>query len=57
MLNVDPKDCLVIEDAISGIESGHAAGAGVIAVGGIKSDKAFACVNSLDEILDTVKFD
>lgn len=32
MINVDPKDCLVFEDSISGIQSAHNAGMQVIAL-------------------------
>ncbi len=31
-LGVDPKNCLVVEDAISGIEAGKAAGARVLGI-------------------------
>ncbi len=33
MLGMDPADCLVVEDAVSGAEAGHAAGMKVVCVG------------------------
>ena len=33
MLGMDPRDCLVVEDAVSGAEAGHAAGMKVACVG------------------------
>jgi len=31
-LGVDPKDCLVVEDAVSGIQAAHAAGMDAVGV-------------------------
>ncbi|KIJ38498.1 hypothetical protein M422DRAFT_781425 [Sphaerobolus stellatus SS14] len=46
-LNVDPKNCLVVEDAVSGILSGKAAGARVLGV----------CTSSEREVVATAKPD
>lgn len=37
---VDPKDCLVVEDAVSGAEAGHAAGMKVACLGDASKNKA-----------------
>ena len=39
-LGMDPKDCLVVEDAISGAEAGHAAGMKVACLGDAALNKA-----------------
>ena len=40
MLGVEPKDCIVFEDSLAGIQAAVNAGMPVVAVGGIRSDKA-----------------
>ena len=54
-LGVDPKDCVVLEDAQSGVEAGRAAGTKVIAVPNAFTashdfSKADTVVHSLEEI-------
>ena len=39
-LGVEPSDCIVFEDSLAGIEAACNAGMPVVAVGGIRSDKA-----------------
>ncbi|KAJ7630461.1 HAD-like domain-containing protein [Roridomyces roridus] len=46
-INVDPKKCLVVEDAVSGIRSGKAAGAVVLAV----------CTSSSREVINNSQAD
>lgn len=41
-LHVDPKECVVMEDAPSGIRAGHAAGARVIAIASTYATEAIA---------------
>lgn len=54
-LGVEPKDCLVFEDALSGVKAGKAAGCTVVAVPDPRMDKALfdgladVVLNSLDE--------
>lgn len=40
MLGVDPADCIVFEDSLAGIDAAVNAGMPVVAVGGIRSEKA-----------------
>jgi HAD superfamily hydrolase (TIGR01509 family) len=42
MLNLEPKDCIVVEDALSGLEAGYRAGAGmIIAMASMESDELY----------------
>lgn len=50
-LRANPENCLVFEDAPSGIEAALKAGAKVIAVGGIKDDRALLCIDDFTELL------
>ena len=50
MLGVDPGDCIVFEDSLAGIEAACNAGMPVVAVGGIRSDKAVLHIQDFREI-------
>ena len=50
-LGVDPEECLVFEDSISGCQSGKAAGCAVIAVPDLRMDKS-VFDGIADQILD-----
>ncbi|MDE7164947.1 MAG: HAD-IA family hydrolase [Clostridiales bacterium] len=50
-LGAKHENCLVFEDAPSGIEAALNAGAKVIAVGGIKDTRALLCINDFTELL------
>ena len=50
MLGVDPSQCIVFEDSLAGIEAACNAGMPVVAVGGIRSDKAIAHIADFREI-------
>ncbi len=51
-LGVAPQKCLVFEDSAAGIEAGLASGASVIAIGGIKDDRALMCVDDFTALLN-----
>ena len=51
MLGVDPADCIVFEDSLAGIAAAVNAGMQVVAVGGIRSDKAVLHIPDFQEIL------
>ena len=50
MLGVDPADCIVFEDSLAGIEAAVNAGMPVVAVGGIRSDKAVLHIQDFRDI-------
>lgn len=52
MLGVDPCDCIVFEDSLAGIEAACNAGMPVVAVGGIRSDKAVLHIQDFQQIRD-----
>lgn len=49
------EECLVFEDSLVGIEAAIKAGMSVIAIGGIKSDKALACFDDFSEMISLIK--
>ena len=52
MLHVDPSRCIVFEDSLAGIQAAVNAGMPVVAVGGIRSDKAIAHIPDFSKIRD-----
>ena len=50
MLGVEPCDCIVFEDSLAGIEAACNAGMPVVAVGGIRSDKAVLHIQDFQQI-------
>ncbi len=52
MLGVQPSDCIVFEDSLAGIEAAANAGMPVVAVGGIRSDKAVLHIADFSQIRD-----
>ena len=50
MLGVAPKDCIVFEDSLAGIQAAVNAGMPVVAVGGIRSDKAVLHIQDFRDI-------
>ena len=45
----------MFEDSLVGIEAAIKAGMSVIAIGGIKSDKALACFDDFSEMISLIK--
>ena len=52
MLGADPCDCIVFEDSLAGIDAACNAGMPVVAVGGIRSDKAVLHIQDFQQIRD-----
>lgn len=50
LLGVDPKECIVFEDSLAGIEAAWNAGMPVIAVGGIRSEKVLAHIDDFRQL-------
>ena len=51
-LNLNPKDCIVVEDAISGIESAQSAGIGmIIAIASVESDELYKKIPCVKQII------
>jgi len=50
MLGVDPADCIVFEDSLAGIDAAVNAGMPVVAVGGIRSEKAILHIPDFRDI-------
>lgn len=50
LLGVEPKDCIVFEDSLAGIDAACNAGMPVVAVGGIRSDKAIAHIEDFRQL-------
>lgn len=54
-LKLAPENCIVVEDAVAGIEAGYAGGFCTAAVGdAVRSDKAYFKLKSLTELLDII---
>jgi HAD superfamily hydrolase (TIGR01509 family) len=54
-LGLEPKDCLVVEDAVAGVQAAHAAGMDAAAVGDAAgSGLAEYSLRSFSELLDCV---
>jgi len=52
-LGLNPQDCIVIEDAVSGIESAHRAGVGkIIAIASLESHQLYQQFDYLYQIID-----
>jgi beta-phosphoglucomutase len=50
MLGVDPRDCIVFEDSLAGIQAAVNAGMPVVAVGGIRSENAVLHIQDFRDI-------
>lgn len=51
-LNLSPKDCIVVEDAVSGINSAKAAGIGmIIAIASIEDDSLYSSIPCVKQII------
>lgn len=50
LLGVEPRDCIVFEDSLAGIDAACNAGMPVVAVGGIRSEKALAHIEDFRQL-------
>jgi beta-phosphoglucomutase-like phosphatase (HAD superfamily) len=54
ILNLSPKDCIVVEDAVSGIESARSAGIGkIIAIASMESTELYKNIPAVSQIIKT----
>lgn len=52
VLNLDPKECIVVEDAVSGIESARGAGIGkIIAIASMESEDLYKNIPAVSQII------
>lgn len=52
ILNLDPKDCIVVEDAVSGIEAARSAGIGkIIAIASMESVELYQNIPAVSQII------
>ena len=51
-IELNPKDCIVVEDALSGIESANKAGIGkIIAIASVESDSLYRKIPCVSQII------
>lgn len=52
ILNLNPQDCIVVEDAVSGIESARSAGVGkIIAIASMESEDVYKNIPAVSQII------
>lgn len=52
VLNLDPKECIVVEDAVSGIEAARSAGIGkIIAIASMESEDLYKNIPAVSQII------
>lgn len=52
MINVNPKDCIIVEDALSGLESAYKAGAGkVVAIASMEDTELYEKIPYVSQII------
>jgi len=55
-LNLPPKNCIVIEDALSGIQSAHAAGIGhIIAIGPAATHPKLRAIEGVSQVIESLE--
>lgn len=55
-ININPEDCIVVEDALSGIESARAAGIGkIVAISSAESPELYKSIPCVSEIISSFK--